>query len=333
MLGIIKKKWFMLNKLLKDLSRSKHIYDLADDLQSQHLGHYYFLFKEDRISAGKDQALIQRFDADGIPINRTYIDVRDKEYVYFPISVGQMGLAVFHTWLETRKEADKIRFLKFADWYLKQADLSAQTGARWLTDVALPQYHTAGPWASAFSQSRAISILLRAYQLTANKEYASLAEKALVPFQLPVRAGGVCQFTEWGPFYEEYCTAVPTLVLNGMIFSLCGCYDFVRVYPDHQLAAKIFKEGIQTLVNILPHYNLGFWSRYNLCQADWYPKIDPATIGYQRLHVTQLNMLYQLTGQEIFREYGALFERQINLRNMIRMYRLKFSALKRLERL
>lgn len=55
------------------------------------------MFLEERIAAGKDQKLIKHFDKKGIPLNKTYIDVSDKEYVYFPIFCGQMGLAVYHT--------------------------------------------------------------------------------------------------------------------------------------------------------------------------------------------------------------------------------------------
>nr|MBC8526075.1 hypothetical protein [Candidatus Cloacimonadota bacterium] len=135
------------------------------------------------------------------------------------------------------------------------------------------------------------------------------------------------------PFYEEYTAEVPTLVLNGMIFSLCGVYDFIRVFPENKLAKKIFDDGIATLKKILPEYDLGYWSRYNLCKSDWYPEIDPATIGYQRLHITQLEMLYKLTNEEIFKKYAVKFRRQDNLINMIKMYRIKYRALKRLRRL
>ncbi len=46
-----------------------------------------------------------------------------------------------------------------------------------------------------------------------------MAEKALISFTKSVEDGGVTSFTKWGPFYEEYTAEVPTLVLNGMIFS------------------------------------------------------------------------------------------------------------------
>lgn len=323
----------MLQKFIRDIRSDKEIYQLTKDLHSPRLGEYYFVFQEDRIAAGRDQALIARFDQNGIPINKTYIDVTDKEYVYFPISIGQMGLAVFHTYLQTQSERDKQRFLKFADWFCDNVETSAEFGARWLTDVALPQYKNPGPWASAFSQARAMNILLRAYQLTGKPEYAELAEKALVPFTKSAQAGGVTSFTEWGPFYEEYTTKVPTLVLNGMIFSLCGVYDFARVFPENKLAGKIYEDGIRTLKNILPEYDLGYWSRYNLCKAEWYPEIDPATIGYQRLHITQLEMLFKLTGEKIFNKYADKFRAQDNLINIVRMYLKKYKSLKKLKRL
>lgn len=331
----IRKKIFMLNKFITDLRSPKRHYKLADEMHSSELGEYYFLFEEKSVASGKNQKLIKRFDENGIPINKTYVDVEDKEYVYFPISIGQMGLSVYHTYLKTKNENDKIRFMKFVDWFAdtKNYDYSEKLGVRWLTHVSLPQYKNPGPWQSAFSQSRAISILLRGYQLTNNKRYLDLSESGLICFNIHVSEGGVTSFTKHGPFYEEYTPSVPTLVLNGMIFALCGIYDFVRVDPKNLLAAKLFNDGIQTLENILPEYDLGYWSKYNLCNAEWYPEVDPATIGYQRLHINQLEMLYKLTGKSIFKKYAEIFSEHDNLFNAIKMYRVKFSALKTIGRI
>lgn len=330
----IKKKIFMLNKLWIDIHSPKRPYGIVEELHSNNLAEYYFLFEEESVASGKNQKLIKRFDENGIPINKTYVDVEEKEYVYFPISIGQMGLSVYHTYLKTKNEYDKIRFLKFVDWFAdpNNYDYSGKLGVRWLTYVSLPQYKNPGPWQSAFSQSRAISILLRGYQLTNNKNYLDIAEKGLVSFGLSVTDGGVTSFTKHGPFYEEYTSSVPTLVLNGMIFALCGVYDFVRVSPENETAKKLFSEGIKTLENILPEFDLGFWSKYNLCNADWYPEIDPATIGYQRLHINQLEMLYKLSGKEIFNAFAKKFTEQDTLMNALKMYRIKFSALKKIGR-
>lgn len=331
----IRKKIFMLNKFVTDLRSPKRHYKITDDLHSSELGEYYFLFEEKSVASGKKQKLIKRFDENGIPINKTYVDVEDKEYVYFPISIGQMGLSVYHTYLKTKTENDKTRFLKFVDWFAdtNNYDYSEKLGVRWLTHVSLPQYKNPGPWQSAFAQSRAISILLRGYQVTKNENYLDLAKQGLISFRIPVPDGGVTSFTKYGPFYEEYTSSVPTLVLNGMIFSLCGIYDFVRVDSQSLFAAKLFDDGIQTLENILPEYDLGYWSKYNLCSAEWYPEVDPATIGYQRLHINQLEMLYKLTGKNIFKNYAEIFSKQDNLVNALMMYRVKFNALKKIGRI
>ena len=299
MIKNLKKIRFMLKKIRRDFGAAGRRYTLTEDVHSQKLGEYYFQFQEKRVSQGKDQPLISKFDENGIPVNKTYIDVQSKDYVYFPISIGQMGLSVFHTWLETKSDADKDRFMKFVNWFAEHAEQDSKLGVRWMTDVPLPQYRNPGSWQSAFSQSRGISILLRGYQLTGNEDYANLAKAALIPFTFPVVEGGVTSFTKWGPFYEEYTAEMPTLVLNGMIFSLCGLHDFVRVFPKDKLARILFDEGIQTVRNILPVFDLGYWSRYNLCEADWYPKTDPATFNYQNLHIVQMQLIFKWTNDPL----------------------------------
>jgi len=328
----IKKQLFMLSKLYQDFRAPRVRFEIPKELSSQELKQYYFIFQENSV-AKKDQRLISRLDENGIPVNRTYIDVVDQDHVYFPISIGQMGLAVFHTYLESGAESDKERFLKFADWFVDNALIEPKLGARWMTEVALPQYKNPGPWQSAFSQSRAISILLRGYQLTGNLRYAELAELALLSFEYDVKEGGVTTQTKFGPFYEEYAASVPTLVMNGLIFALFGIYDFKRVFPDNRTADKLFSSGISTLEKILPEYDLGFWSKYNLCKAEWYPEIDPATIRYQRLHVEQLQVLYKITKSAVFDKYSRKFRKQDSLFSALKMYRLKYKALKKIGRL
>jgi hypothetical protein len=332
-LGKLNKIFFMAGKFFEDLRRPRQAYRIAADLQSRELKHYYFLFEEKRIARGKDQRLISRFDENGIPLNKTYIDVQNQGHIYFPISIGQMGLAVWHSWLESGRETDLQRFLKFADWFVANAEESAELGVRWLTDVPLPAYGNPGPWQSAFAQARGISILLRAFQQTGNKTYLTTAEKALIPFTQPLSKGGVTSFTPSGPFYEEYPSDVPVLVLNGMIFSLLGIYDFVRAFPEKEAARTIFDAGMNTLEGLLPEFDLGYWSRYNLCHREGYPEIDPATIGYQRLHATQLELLHRLSGKPLFKHFAERFREQDKIVNILRMYRVKFRALKQIGRL
>jgi len=332
MVNKLEKKFFMLWKLKKDLLRDRQIYQLTNDLHSSQLGVYYFIMTEEQMLAGHSQQF--HFDEKGVPIIPSYIDVEDQKMVYYPISIGQYGLAIWHTYLKTRSDQDKKRFLTIADWFYENRIEDQRLGAYWLTDVDKPAYRIKKPWKSAFSQARAVNILLRAFQLTGEERYRQTAEQALLPFRFSVKDGGVTTFLKEGPFYEEYPSPdMPVLVLNGMIFSLCGIYDFLRVFPKHSLAQQIYDAGVATLVNILPRYDMGFWSKYSLCSADFHPAVDPATIGYHHLHIIQLELMYRLTRQELFTHYSQLWKNYPSYSNVIKMYWLKYKSLKKMKRL
>ena len=319
----------MSRKLVKDLKRDKTIYRLSDDLHSAKLGEYYFLIDEQELLAGHSQNYF--FDEKGIPVIPSYIDVEDDRLIYYPISIGQFGLAIFHTWLKTQDDVDKQRFLNIVDWFYNNRKQD-EMGVYWLTDVPKPEYKMFKPWPSAFTQSRGLSILLRGWQMTGDTKYREAAEKALKIFDIPAHNGGVTTLTDLGPFYEEYPTTFPTMVLDGFFFSLCGLYDAMRAL-DSEKAKSLFDVGISTAKKWLPRYDLGYWMRYNYCREDFYPDPDPATIGYLRLVITQLHMFSQLTGDGELSQWAEHFEKYDRLPNILKMYRTKYKALKKLNRL
>ena len=322
----------MLKKLRKDLFRGKVIYDLAEEVHSSRLGEYYFVMDEEKLRAGVSQNF--HFDEDGIPMIPTYIDVAERKLVYYPISIGQFGVAIFHTWLKTGLEKDRARFLQIADWFLDNREQSAQKGDVWITAVPKPEYRMMAPWPSAFAQSRAISILLRAWQLTGEQRYLDSATAALKIFAVPAGEGGVTTFSEFGPLYEEYPTDFITAVLDGGIFSLFGLYDYLRAVPgENNPARPLFEAGIAALKKALPAYDMGFSIRYNLSDQPFYPTSDPATIMYFRMIGTQLHLLSRMSGDPFFEGIADKWARYDRPWNILRMYWLKYRALKRLNRL
>ena len=177
----LKNALFFGKRLLTDFNENKYL-AVCTDNKSTELTYYYFLFEEDKINTRGGNHPFQ-FDEAGIPLVHSYIDVVDgKGYYYYPITIGQYALAVFHSWLKNRSEEKKAYFLRFADWFMQQRIESPELGCYWLTETAKPEYKVTTPWKSAFTQSRAISILLRAWQLTGNSDYLKTATLALIPF-------------------------------------------------------------------------------------------------------------------------------------------------------
>lgn len=333
----LKKLAFMAAKGWNDLKALYAETPLNMEVHNATLSYYYIRFAENPRRLNK---LITAFDEAGIPLNTTYVDVEEKRLHYYPISIGQYGLAVFHSWLDTGAEAKKAHFLRIADWFYQNRTESDAHGAWWLTDVPKPEYGVFAPWKSAFAQSRALSILLRAWQLTGQEEYLHVAKRALIPFTLDISAGGVSVDRAQGrTFYEEYVAAAPTRVLDGHGFSLFGLYDFVRaVRPEtdfaaHAQAKQLFEEGIAGLKQQLPEFDLGFWMRFNRCDLPGYPQDDPCTIGYMKLVAAQLRIFHAITGDDFFQRYAAKLEAYLRPANVLRMYRFKAKALKQLNRL
>ena len=326
----IAKSLFMLRKLLRDFKTET---PLVHTNNSGRLEEYYFVFEHHPKRLNR---LIKGFDNQGVPLNGAYIDVENKQLHYYPISIGQYGLALYHSWLKTGEESTKAHFLRIADWFMQNAVTDPQLGAYWLTDVPKPEYDVYSPWKSAFSQSRGISILCRAWQMTGQDAYLTMAAQALTPFRFDIREGGVSVDREQGKcLYEEYVAQWPTRVLDGHSFCLMGLYDFVRVGRGEaqQLAQSLFNEGIEGLIQQLPLYDMGYWLRFNRCDKPGYPVNDPCTLGYLRLVVAQLKLMAQLSGRSELAAFAEKFSQYDRLPNIIRMYREKFKSLRKLNRL
>ena len=325
----------MLQKLLRDFFLYPPNINWS---KSSSLEFYYLLFSN---NPKKLNRLIHSFDDNGVPLNQSYIDVESNNLHYYPISIGQYGLAVFNIWIEDKNLIQKEIFFNIVDWFLCNVNEDEFIGAYWLTIVPKPEFKIFSPWKSAFSQSRAISILLRAWQITGESKYLDLASKALIPFTFSIEQGGVAvDLTEDMAFYEEYVAQKPTRVLDGAIFSLFGVYDFIRatqgvngLQESHNLALEIFRKGIQGLKYWLPRFDMGYWVYYNRCEIDGYPQNDPCTIGYLRLVSTQLEIMAYLSNETIFKNYSIKFKSYLKPWNILKMYREKFIALKKLNRL
>ena len=333
----IDKSIFMLQKLLLDLRRKYQDIPVSEEPYGPELKSYYIAFDTD---FKKLNRLIVAFDEEGIPMNKSYVDVEEPKIHYYPISIGQFGLALFHECIKTEEKESKDHFIRIADWFLANATVSDEMGAYWLTDIPKPEYGVEQPWKSAFSQSRALSILLRAWQMTGKQQYLTTASLALRPFAKDIGDGGVSVDRDKGQtFYEEYVAEVPTRVLDGHLFSLFGLYDYIRSVPkeinweDYHLAVQLFEEGVEGLIKTIDHYDLGYWLLFNRCELKDYPTNDPCTIGYLKLVSAQFQILYRMTGDQRFKNYSAKFESYLKWPNILKMYKQKIISLNKLNRI
>jgi heparosan-N-sulfate-glucuronate 5-epimerase len=203
------------------------------------------------------------------------------------------------------EESNRDECLKIADWFLNTQD----DRGLWLTPFPQKTFGLKENFVSAMAQGMGISVLVRAHRLTDRHEYVEAARKALGIFHVDVADGGVQSTTDGRIFYEEFPTDPPHHVLNGFIYAMWGLYDLVRLENDDN-ARVLWEDGLATLVEWLPQFDMGHWSLYHIGAG----MANPATIAYHKLHIEQLKVMFAITGLAVFEQYATRWERYLAAR-------------------
>ncbi|TVR19330.1 MAG: hypothetical protein EA391_00890 [Balneolaceae bacterium] len=238
-------------------------------------------------------------DSNGIPM----IDYANLGVHYNPWFIGHIALGYHNNWILKQGKAELDLFLKIADWFVREAVIT-DTGVVW-------EYHfdyfggQNKPWRSGLSQAHGISTLLRAATITGDNKYDKYAKSAVAELVKPYSDGGMAFHREDGTVsFEEYFYDPPYSVLNGHIFSSIACWEAARYFEEESLK-KMAELAFDFVENQLPDYDMGFWSKYSLKKTG---RIDDiASSHYHDVHITQLNVLYKITGKKVFNTYSDLF--------------------------
>ncbi len=239
-------------------------------------------------------------DENGVPLL-----LLDKQSYYFPVTIAQYGLGNYDRYQTTKENRCLKKFFEVANWFAKN-HVTVDSSCVWYSYFENKLYSLKTPWASALSQGQGISVLVRAFIISTEQKYLDIALRAAKLFQIPVSRGGIRTLVNGRyVFYEEFPSDRPSLVLNGFIFSLWGLYDLYLVTKE-KVIMQLYQEGLETLITILPQYDFFGWSRYD--QYDFsLPNIT--SIFYHRLHIEQLKVMDQLTGNQVFRKYVTIWSK------------------------
>ena len=189
-------------------------------------------------------------------------------------------------------------FLHGADWLVSNQD---QDTGGWPTPVVFNKDRKKYPgadevgvgWYGAMCQGQAMSVLVRAYANTKDERYLRAAEAGLAVFNISSQQGGVkAMFMEKYVWYEEYPTNPPTFILNGFMYSLLGLYDLKTVsHRMRQQAEELYQAGIESLAAMLPLYDSGYSTFYDLRHFTMRTAPKGARWDY---HSTHINLLLEL---------------------------------------
>jgi hypothetical protein len=150
------------------------------------------------------------------------------------------------------------------------------------------------------AQAQALGILARAYNITHEIKYLNTSKMLLNSFFVEVKDGGVTYKSPTnGWWYELYAGdntgAKQPRVLNGMMFTLVGLYDYYN-HTKNNTAKYLFDKGMLALESYLPLYDNNGSSYYDILKT-------PGKSIYHLANVRLLSQLYQITGQQYLKVY------------------------------
>jgi len=168
-------------------------------------------------------------------------------------------------------------------------------------------------WTSAMAQGHGISMMVRAANSLNDSSFWLAAGRALKPFKKTPKENGVRNLV-FGKFvwFEEYPFQDGLFVLNGFIYSLIGLYDLAASdnAPDSlKIEAKaLFDEGLNSLKTLLPLFDGGKGSFYDLGHVVKKTSPNLARWDYHTVHVQQLRLLNSFLDEPVIESFALRWE-------------------------
>lgn len=226
--------------------------------------------------------------------------------VYNPVTIAQYALSLIDQALIEGRHAELDRKIvvqleALVERIETHGDRRGLFVNRW-DDAKYPSLRA--PWVSGLSQGSALSALLRGHQVLGEERFLSAAHLVFGGLDLPLDAGGVRTGDACGHlWFEEYPENPPTHVLNGFILTLWGILDHARATGSDK-AWRWWNAGVDTLEAHVGEFDCGFWSVYDLKYRELCSEF------YQlNVHVPQMEVMYRLTGLDVFAAYGERWRR------------------------
>ena len=240
----------------------------------------------------RSKAVEPRWPPDWLPETRLHV------------AVTQWALGSFEHYLHDGREAWLDAARQAAGYLLDRQTIGGRQDGGFVHDHPYPHTFRLAPgWLSGITQGQAASLFVRLHAETGDDRLAEAAVRALAPFDVPSREGGVQALLGGRPLPEEYPTDPPSHVLNGGLFALFGSYD-VAVGLARPESQRQFDELADTFAQNLGRWDTGYWSRYDL-----YPhrRMNVASSAYHHLHISQLSVLARLSPAPQFARFRDRF--------------------------
>ena len=203
--------------------------------------------------------------------------------------------------LNPAKADDGKNFMIYcADWLVENV-VKIDDFCVWKHPYAM-SYNTSPGWRSAHSQAVGMQLLSRTAEITNNNYYNTFYDDLIQAYFVAIEDGGLLDRNIPGvTWYEKFADPdnKRPKILNGMLFTIIGLLDIAN-RNNKSRASELAHDGIESVFKLLPKFDLGDWSAYDI-----YGK--RASNHYHQIHIKLLDKLFNITDQIDFANWRDRF--------------------------
>jgi len=248
------------------------------------------------------------FDSAGVPMI-----LYGNTYQYNPVTVAQFALSMHGKFIRGLVSSTTL-FLNAVDRLLLMQEANGAIPYPFQWTYYLTDQPFEPGWVSGMAQGVALSAFARAYLLTHNPKYLTAGDLAFGFLLTGVSSGGpkdslsyLDPSLRYRAIFEEYIVAPASYTLNGFMFTLIGIFDWSTMGTvQAAAAANAFSDGLGTLDHILPYYDIGGFTAYDMTHIT-YQRPPHIGVYYHAAHIYLLHALSSISGDTILSTYEKLW--------------------------
>lgn len=232
---------------------------------------------------------------------------------YNPLIPAFFGLVCYNDFLINQNDKALERFWIQVDHLAKIGDLK---------EGLFLFYYDRGTWYAGITQALACAVFMRAYILSKEEKWKTLARQTLLSLFEPIEKGGVFKYTPEGyEWIEEYpLSKKHPFVLNGFIFALTTLYEYLIFCENDAFFALHLAKLNETFFKTVHHFKRKKYFKYS--RFHWVFQ----NIEYQGLMVCQFLHLYELSQNEAYSEVAQLLNKDVDWAAFSRFYDMEIPS-------
>lgn len=242
------------------------------------------------------------------------VTIRNKNNILYPITILHYGLEILNNLIleKNNSNSEDIIVLKRILNYIQNSNLTNT----FTYSIGYKRNNKILPELNKSLSENTIDCMTIGLYLSFISKYNIYFNETnnynpIIKEYIPLLTTKIFNLTIFDSYYDLNTNKGCNLILNHHLYFLVGCHDYY-LYSNEDYFKKLFYDNIEDTINLLPLFDLGNWSSYDLSHIVYKTDIRRCNSNYHFVHIKLLNYLYIVTKDSTIKFYVDKFTKYLN---------------------